>query len=106
NVEESRAGFGAQQVKPLGIKGTVPNRADYSSYAVSSLGTRGSNDNAIGAGIKAEASAFAGLEAGGMLSCKYDWTKDLKSPPQNLFKVSQDFKMSLGIGYEGVLQCT
>jgi hypothetical protein len=106
NVEESRAGFGAQRVKPLGIKGTVPNRADYSSYAVSSLGTRGSNDNAIGAGIKAEASAFAGLEAGGMLSCKYDWTKDQKSPPQNLFKVSQDFKMSLGIGYEGVLQCT
>nr|WP_239836978.1 hypothetical protein [Vibrio cholerae] len=41
-----------------------------------------------------------------MLSCKYDWTKDQKSPPQNLFKVSQDFKMSLGIGYEGVLQCT
>lgn len=106
NIEESRAGFGAQQVKPLGIKGTVPNRADYSSYAVSSLGTRGSNDNAIGAGIKAEASAFAGLEAGGMLSCKYDWTKDLKSPPQNLFKVSQDFKMSLGIGYDGALQCT
>ncbi|HAS3163476.1 TPA: LysM peptidoglycan-binding domain-containing protein [Vibrio cholerae] len=106
NIEESRAGFGAQQVKPLGIKGTVPSRADYSSYAVSSLGTRGSNDNAIGAGIKAEASAFAGLEAGGMLSCKYDWTKDQKSPPQNLFKVSQDFKMSLGIGYEGVLQCT
>ncbi|MFA0881041.1 LysM peptidoglycan-binding domain-containing protein [Vibrio cholerae] len=106
NIEESRAGFGAQRVKPLGIKGTVPSRADYSSYAVSSLGTRGSNDNAIGAGIKAEASAFAGLEAGGMLSCKYDWTKDQKSPPQNLFKVSQDFKMSLGIGYEGVLQCT
>ncbi|MGL4577298.1 LysM peptidoglycan-binding domain-containing protein [Vibrio metoecus] len=106
NIEESRAGFGAQRVKPLGIKGTVPSRADYSSYAVSSLGTRGSNDNAIGAGIKAEASAFAGLEAGGMLSCKYDWTKDKKSPPQNLFKVSQDFKMSLGIGYEGVLQCT
>lgn len=106
NIEESRAGFGSQQVKPLGIKGTVPSRADYSSYAVSSLGTRGSNDNAIGAGIKAEASAFAGLEAGGMLSCKYDWTKDQKSPPQNLFKVSQDFKMSLGIGYEGVLQCT
>ncbi|OXX68109.1 peptidoglycan-binding protein LysM [Vibrio sp. V19_P1S1T109] len=106
NIEEARAGFGAQQVKPLGIKGTVPNRADYSSYAVSSLGARGSNDNAIGAGIKAEASAFAGLEAGGMLSCKYDWTKDQKSPPQNLFKVSQDFKMSLGIGYEGVLQCT
>ncbi|EGQ7785169.1 LysM peptidoglycan-binding domain-containing protein [Vibrio cholerae] len=106
NIEESRAGFGSQQVKPLGIKGTVPSRADYSSYAVSSLGTRGSNDNAIGAGIKAEASAFAGLEAGGMLSCKYDWTKDQKSPPQNLFKVSQDFKMSLGVGYDGVLQCT
>ncbi|EKF9485668.1 LysM peptidoglycan-binding domain-containing protein [Vibrio cholerae] len=106
NIEESRAGFGSQQVKPLGIKGTVPSRADYSSYAVSSLGTRGSNDNAIGAGIKAEASAFAGLEAGGMLSCKYLWTKDQKSLPQDLFKVSQDFKMSLGIGYEGVLQCT
>ncbi|HGS4445430.1 TPA: LysM peptidoglycan-binding domain-containing protein [Vibrio cholerae] len=106
NIEESRAGFGAQQVKPLGIKGTVPSRADYSSYAVSSLGTRGNNDNAIGAGIKAEASAFAGLEAGGMLSCKYDWTKDKQSLPQNLFKVSQDFKMSLGVGYDGVLQCT
>ncbi|EJL6421898.1 LysM peptidoglycan-binding domain-containing protein [Vibrio cholerae] len=106
NIEESRAGFGSQQVKPLGIKGTVPSSADYSSYAVSSLGTRGSNDNAIGAGIKAEASAFAGLEAGGMLSCKYLWTKDQKSLPQDLFKVSQDFKMSLGIGYEGVLQCT
>ncbi|MDP4497292.1 LysM domain-containing protein [Vibrio cholerae] len=106
NIEEARAGFGSQQVKPLGIKGTVPSRADYSSYAVSSLGTRGNNDNAIGAGIKAEASAFAGLEAGGMLSCKYDWTKDQKSPPQNLFKVSQDFKMSLGVGYDGVLQCT
>ncbi|HFS8461651.1 TPA: LysM domain-containing protein, partial [Vibrio cholerae] len=62
--------------------------------------------SALATGIKAEASAFAGLEAGGMLSCKYDWTKDQKSPPQNLFKVSQDFKMSLGIGYEGVLQCT
>lgn len=106
NVEETREGFGERQVKPLGIKGMVPSRADYSSYATASLGARGNNDNAIGAGIKAEASAFAGLEAGGMLSCRYDWTKDQKSPPQNLFKVSQDFKMSLGIGYEGVLQCT
>ncbi|ENS5605670.1 LysM peptidoglycan-binding domain-containing protein [Vibrio mimicus] len=106
NVEETREGFGERQVKPLGIKGTVPSRADYSSYATASLGARGNNDSAIGAGIKAEASAFAGLEAGGMLSCRYDWTKDQKSPPQNLFKVSQDFKMSLGIGYEGVLQCT
>ncbi|WP_412497552.1 LysM peptidoglycan-binding domain-containing protein [Vibrio furnissii] len=106
NIEETREGFGKRRVKRLGIKGTVPSRADYSSYATASLGTRGNNDNAIGAGIKAEASAFAGLEAGGMLSCRYDWTKDQKSPPQNLFKVSQDFKMSLGIGYEGVLQCT
>ncbi|KOO07630.1 LysM peptidoglycan-binding domain-containing protein [Vibrio hepatarius] len=106
NIEENSEGFGEHTVKPLGIKGTVPSKSDYSSYYTSAIGNREVKKANIAAGVKAEASAFAGLEAGGMLSCSYDWTKDQKTPKQNLFKVSQGFKMSAGLGYDGVFQCT
>ncbi|MGD8118487.1 LysM domain-containing protein [Vibrio sp. TRT 29B02] len=103
NMEESS---GEQEVRPLGIKGTVPSRSDYTNYNVSGLGQEGNRNSPLAAGATAQAKAFAGLEAGGTLSCKLDWAKDQKSATQNLFKVSSDFKVSAGIGYDGVFQCT
>ncbi|MCG9647522.1 LysM peptidoglycan-binding domain-containing protein [Vibrio brasiliensis] len=103
NMEESS---GEQEVRPLGIKGTVPSRSDYTNYNVSALGQQGSRPSTLAAGATAEAKAFAGLEAGGVLSCKLDWAKDQKTAKQNLFKVSSGFKVSAGIGYDGVFQCT
>lgn len=95
-----------QDIGPLGIKGTVPNRSDYTQYNVKVNSNGGSTETALAAGFTGDAKAFAGVEAGGVLSCKLDWKKDQKTAKQNLFKVSSGFKVSVGIGYDGIFQCT
>ncbi|WP_252032965.1 LysM domain-containing protein [Vibrio sp. SCSIO 43135] len=104
NMESVSYSSAGRQVSALGIKGTTPNQADFSSFSASASDPVSSS--IIAAGAKAEASAFAGLEAGGILTCKYDWKKSAQAKKQNLFKVSSGLKVTAGIGYEGVLQCT
>ncbi|MFC1503354.1 hypothetical protein ACFL53_03250 [Pseudomonadota bacterium] len=53
----------------IGLKGMVPQVADYNNYKKSNA----TLDPGLAAGIKTEAKLFAGIEIGGDVTVKFDW---------------------------------
>ncbi|MBD1555881.1 hypothetical protein HC752_02950 [Vibrio sp. S9_S30] len=91
----------------LGVRGMVNNEQDYSNYTVTTLGDgnkEGASTFAAGAAVSAK--AFAGIEVGGSVKANFLWKPENSNKVLNLFNIGVGARLTLGFGYEFLLQVT
>ncbi|MEZ8027535.1 hypothetical protein A1OW_04045 [Enterovibrio norvegicus] len=91
----------------IGVRGSYDQTTDFNEQrSQNATITRNNEPTTIAAGARMEASAFAGLEVGGKVSCEFDWIPPQTEQRLNLFKTGIGVRATLGVGYKAVFQCT
>ncbi|WP_281546343.1 LysM peptidoglycan-binding domain-containing protein [Grimontia sp. SpTr1] len=103
----SNVHFGNMANGEIGVRGSYDQTTDFNeSRSHSATIARNNEPTTIAAGARMEASAFAGLEVGGKVSCQFDWIAPQTEKRLNLFKTGVGVRATLGVGYKAVFQCT
>lgn len=91
----------------IGVRGSYDQTTDFNEQRSNSATiTQNNEPTTIAAGARMEASAFAGLEVGGKVSCQFDWIAPQTEKRLNLFKTGIGVRATLGVGYKAIFQCT
>ncbi|MGF1727662.1 LysM peptidoglycan-binding domain-containing protein [Photobacterium nomapromontoriensis] len=91
----------------LGVKGTMDEFTDSNELKTHTKTVRSStNPDQMGAGVNVTASAFAGIEVGGDISCALDWKAPKATEKVNLFKSGFGARITIGPGWTGTFRCT
>lgn len=91
----------------IGVRGSFDQTTDFNEVRNQRATIIQDNEpTKIAAGVRTEASAFAGLEVGGKVSCYFDWTAPQSEKPVNLFKSGVGVRGTLGVGYKAIFQCS